>query len=379
MSDRQPPPLLIEGHNLSKIFRDFWRRDRVTAVTGVDIEVPRGSVFGLLGPNGAGKSTLMKMILGHLYPTSGTLQVFGKPPTNVEIKQRLGYLPERAYLYKTLTPEEVLRFFGQILELSAGEIATRSDQLLSMVGLDHARKRLVGEFSHGMMRRMGLAQALLNDPDLLLLDEPTAGLDPIGCREVKNLLLTLARRGKTILLTSHLLADVEDVCSEILIMYGGRGLANGPVDELLAHKDQLQVRMPAPDAQGLDALRRVLATHAPAEANIEFSNPTRSLETYFLDVIRQASERHETQGAHIGKGVASYLRQGVEVPEEMLEALTHAKRQSETSAPPSEPEPAVDEEALEELRGEDAPPPPETPQADIDQQTLDELTRKKKP
>ena len=277
---------LIEGIRVAKTFKDFWGRPRVKAVRDVTIRVPKGSVFGLLGPNGAGKSTMMKMILGHLYPTAGTLTVFGKPPTDVEAKRRLGYLPERSYLYKTLTPMETLKFFGEVLELPAAEIRSRSEQLLDMVGLGHAGNRLVGEFSHGMTRRMGLAQALLNDPDLIMLDEPTAGLDPIGCREVKNLILTLAKRGKTVLLTSHLLADVQDVCDHILVMYGGTVVADGDIGELLAHKDQLQIQIPASQETSPEAITSLLSSKIAPET-ISFSNPRRSLESFFVELVEQ--------------------------------------------------------------------------------------------
>ena len=202
MSEEQE--LVVAGQDVVKTFKDFWGRDKVKALKGVDIKIRKGSVFGLLGPNGAGKSTLIKLILGHLYPSSGRIAVFGKDPRDVNIKFQIGYLPERSYLYKNLTAEETLSYFGEILNLSKEQIKNRTDQLLEMVGLQHSKKRFVGEFSHGMTRRMGLAQALLNDPDFVILDEPTAGLDPVGCREVKDLIITLGKRGKTVLLTRSL-------------------------------------------------------------------------------------------------------------------------------------------------------------------------------
>lgn len=334
----QTPDYLVSLHDVKKTFRDFWGRPKVQAVRGVTFGVSRGRIFGLLGPNGAGKSTVMKMMLGHLYPSSGQLRVFGLPATDVAAKKRLGYLPERAYLYKNLTPEETLHFFGEVLELPKEQIRSRTEQLLSMVGLDRSRKRLVGEFSHGMTRRMGLAQALLNDPDLLLLDEPTAGLDPLGCREVKNLIMTLARRGKTVVLTSHLLADVEDVCDEILVMYGGTVLAHGDTRSLLADQDVLQVRCPALAESAVRELQEVLYRHAPP-AQVEFSSPSRSLENYFVQIVREASEKQETAGAQLGGGVASYLRDGVAENEAALDGLAHARK---GAAPPDRPpQPAV--------------------------------------
>ncbi len=298
----------IRGHAISKVFKDFWGRDKIAALTDVDIEIRNGSVFGLLGPNGAGKSTLLKLILGHLYPTGGRLSVLGESPRNVAVKSRIGYLPERTGLYKNLTALETLTFFGSILGLSSEQIRLRSTQLLEMVGLKTAGKRLVGEFSHGMTRRMGLAQALLNDPDLLILDEPTAGLDPVGCREVKDLIITLGKRGKTIVLTSHLLADVEDVCDEILLLYGGRRQSTGSVKELLKNRNMTQLEFPNVNDLTLDKAKKILAGDVPYE-QITASSPTESLESYFLKAVAQSNAEHkETAGAQMGSGVAEYLR-----------------------------------------------------------------------
>ncbi|MBT3377150.1 MAG: ABC transporter ATP-binding protein [Lentisphaerae bacterium] len=371
--------ILIDGRGVTKVFKDFWGRPRVTAVRGVDIRVTEGSIFGLLGPNGAGKSTLIKMVLGHLYPTSGALRVLGRPPVDVEAKSRLGYLPERPVFYKTLTAEEILSLFGQILGLPKQEIARRTDQLIEMVGLQGARRRPVGGFSHGMSRRLGLAQALLNDPDLLLLDEPTAGLDPIGCHEVKNLILTLAARGKTVVMSSHLLADVQNVCDEIMIMYGGRVQQTGSVADLLAQADEVQIRAPRVSDDVISSVRSQLATEADASA-IHVSVPTRSLEDYFLDVVRRANEdRQETAGAQMGAGVAAYLQSDA-----ADQALLSELSQSPSPAPEklSEPEagPPVDRAVLDGLTDDESPGDEQTPEgddgeSDVDQGVLDSLTR----
>ena len=189
---------VIESNKLRKTFRDFWHRPKVEAVRGISFDINRGEVFGLLGPNGSGKSTTIKMILGLLHPSAGELKVLNKPPRDVRVKQRIGYLPEESYLYPYLTSEETLEFYGKLFDLEAAERKSRIADLFEMVGLAHVRKRLVGEFSKGMARRIGLAQALINDPDLIILDEPTAGLDPLGCRQIKDLILLLAKRGKTV-------------------------------------------------------------------------------------------------------------------------------------------------------------------------------------
>ncbi|MGC8989440.1 MAG: ABC transporter ATP-binding protein, partial [Verrucomicrobiia bacterium] len=198
--------IVVSVRGLTKIFKDFWGRPKARAVDNVSFDVRRGEVFGLLGPNGSGKSTTVKMILGLLYPTKGIIEVFGHSPRHVATKQRIGYLPEESYLYRYLDSAETLDFFGNLFHLPNKERRKRIEQLLEMVGLAEVRRRTIGEFSKGMQRRIGLAQALINDPDLVLLDEPTSGLDPIGCREVKDLILALARRGKTVILSSHLLA-----------------------------------------------------------------------------------------------------------------------------------------------------------------------------
>src|SRR5437773_5586831 len=238
------PEIVVSVRGLTKIFKDFWTRPKARAVDNVDFEVRRGEVFGLLGPNGSGKSTTVKMLLGLLYPTKGHIEVFGHSPRHVATKSRIGYLPEESYLYRYLDSSETLDFFGSLFDLPNSERRRRAGQLLEMVGLKQARRRMVGEFSKGMQRRIGLAQALINDPDLVILDEPTSGLDPIGCRDVKDLILALARRGKTVILSSHLLADVEDVCDRVVIYYGGKVQAMGTLKELLAEADSMRLTMP---------------------------------------------------------------------------------------------------------------------------------------
>ena len=302
----------VEGRNISKVFNDFWGRPKATALKDLDITVEEGTIFGLLGPNGAGKSTLIKLLLGHLYPTKGVLQVLGRSPRDVEIKRRIGYMPERTAFYSALTSRETLVFFGRLIGLSTSEINSRTRQLLSMVGLEHAADRYVGEFSYGMKKRLCLAQCLINDPDLLLLDEPTAGLDPIGCREVKDLIITLGKRGKTILMTSHLLADIQDVCGKIMILYAGQAQASGPVHSLLAKKDEILIRTSPLSEEKLREAEKLLRN--PAAGSIyEVSYPTRTLEEYFLSVVAEASKSgRSTSGAQIGGGMADYLTEGVD-------------------------------------------------------------------
>ena len=298
---------MIECRGVTKVFLNFWGQPRVKALNGLDLEVVEGSVTGLLGPNGAGKSTLIKILLGHLYPTAGTVKVLGKSPRDVNSKERIGYLPERTSFYTNLTARETLAFFADLLGIEKADAEVRIDQLLRMVGLDNIGKRLVGEFSHGMRKRLGLAQSLLNDPDLLLLDEPTAGMDPIGCREIKDLILTLRERGKTILLTTHLLADVQDVSDTIIILYGGRVQASGSIEGLLSRPEEILIRCPRVPDDKIEQARRILAPAGKSE--FEITHPIRTLEDYFLSVVNEAGANNaEVTGARRGDGVAEYLR-----------------------------------------------------------------------
>src|ERR1019366_111519 len=248
--------IVVSVRGLTKVFKDFWNRPKARAVDNVDFEVRRGEVFGLLGPNGSGKSTTVKLLLGLLYPTKGHIEVFGHSPRHVATKSRIGYLPEESYLYRYLNSRETLDFFGNLFRLPRKDRNDRAEQLLEMVGLSQARMRAVGEFSKGMQRRIGLAQALINAPDLVILDEPTSGLDPIGCREVKDLIVALARRGKTVILSSHLLSDVEDACDRVVIYYGGKVQAMGTLKNLLATPDSIRITTPALPRETME---RVLA------------------------------------------------------------------------------------------------------------------------
>jgi len=311
---------VIRAVGLTKVFRDFWNRPKARAVNEIDFEVKEGEVVGLLGPNGSGKSTTVKMILGLLYPTAGTLTVLGKSPRAVETKREIGYLPEESYLYKYLTAEETLDFFGALFNLSKAERRSRIDQLLEMVGLAHARHRRVGEFSKGMARRIGLAQAMINDPSLLIFDEPTSGLDPLGCREVKDLIMELKKRGKTVLITSHLLSDVEDICDRVVILYGGQVRAQGSLNELLTVSDSTRIVTPTLPPETTEKMLSILREKLKDDEFV-IDHPRRSLEEFFLEVIAQAkSESVETSGA-LGGGIAEYLTAEKDEKSAVLEQL----------------------------------------------------------
>lgn len=278
-------PNVIEAIGLTKVFRDFWGRPNVRAVDGISLTVPRGKIFGLLGPNGSGKSTTIKMILGLLHPTAGSLTVLGRPPSDVATKSRMGFMPEESYLYKYLTTQEILMFFANLSGLPSSDRQDNVNRLIAQVGLTGARNRRIGEFSKGMARRIGLAQALLNDPDLILLDEPTSGLDPVACREVKDLLLDLAARGKTILICSHHLADMEDICDRVAILLNGRICTQGNVADMLRDPGRIQLTIHGLSTDKLPAVLRYLEQetgHAPV-----VDHAGQSLESFYITVVSQ--------------------------------------------------------------------------------------------
>jgi ABC-2 type transport system ATP-binding protein len=281
--------IVLQTRSLAKVYRDFWGRQKVRALKALDLTVTRGEVFGLLGPNGSGKTTTIKLLLGLLFPTEGEALVFGKPATDVSKNERLGYLPEESYLYRFLTAEETLDFYGRLFDMPAKVREQRVDALIKMVGLDRARKRQLQEYSKGMTRRIGLAQALINDPELILLDEPTSGLDPIGTREMKDMILRLKAEGKTIVMCSHLLADVQDVCDRIAILHQGELKELGRVDELLRVADVTQIRAKNLSADCQNEIRSVISKHHGELESI--GNPTTTLEELFLEIVSDSEAR----------------------------------------------------------------------------------------
>ena len=358
---------IIVVRGLTKVFKDFWGRPKARAVDNVDFEVRRGEVFGLLGPNGSGKSTTVKMLLGLLYPTKGHIEVFGHSPRHVATKARIGYLPEESYLYRYLNSRETINFFGNLFDLSASDRSKRSEQLLEMVGLNQVRTRVVGEFSKGMQRRIGLAQALINDPDLVILDEPTAGLDPISCRKVKDLILALARRGKTVILSSHLLADVEDVCDRVVIYYGGKIQAMGTLKELLAKPDSVRITTPTLPRATMERVLEIIRGDLAAD-KVQVDNPTQNLESYFLGVVEKAKQNSaETSGATSGHRVADYLRGDAEAKpatDKILERFTAPSSPADTKAVATPvPTETVDTQKLAALTRSAAVEPPAKPSA----------------
>jgi len=283
------PNIVIETQNLTKIYRDFWGRQKVRALNALDLEIRKGEIFGLLGPNGSGKSTTIKLLLGLLFPSSGRAMVFGKNATEVTKNERIGYLPEESYLYKFLTAEETLDFYGRLFDMPADVRKERVQSLIKQVGLSHAKRRQLREYSKGMTRRIGLAQALINDPELVLLDEPTSGLDPLGTREMKDMILRLRDQGKTVVMCSHLLGDVQDVCDRIAILYKGDLKELGRVDSLLQVTEETQIRAKNLPAEAQQEILDVIKKHGGSEASVE--NPTSTLEELFLNIVRESEER----------------------------------------------------------------------------------------
>ncbi|MDX2114219.1 MAG: ABC transporter ATP-binding protein, partial [Planctomycetota bacterium] len=295
-AESAPAAPIVVAQNLTKIFKDFWLRDRARAVDGIDFEVRRGEIFGLLGPNGSGKSTTIKMILGLLKKSRGRLSVFGKPANDVAVKRRIGYLPEESYLYPFLNARETLDYYAKLFGLEQKVRERRIDELLEMVGLAGVQHRQVREYSKGMQRRIGLAQALINDPELLILDEPTTGLDPVGTRQVKDLIIHLGRRGKTIILSSHLLTDVEDCVDRMVILYGGKIRAQGTCADLLESRERSVIETDTLDEATIAEIRSVLERRSVRMAGV--SRPRQRLEDLFVSIVERArADQVATSGA----------------------------------------------------------------------------------
>lgn len=349
---------VVECIALTKVFQDFWGRDKVRAVDKLDLQIRPGEIFGLLGPNGSGKSTTIKMLLGLLYPTSGAARVFDKLPSDTAVKSQIGFLPEESYLYRYLNAYETLDYYGRLFKLDRYERKRRTEQLIDKVGLKKAGKRPIGTYSKGMARRIGLAQALMNDPDLLILDEPTSGLDPAGSLKVKNLIKELGERGKTVILSSHLLTDVEDVCDRVVIMYGGRQQAIGTVDELLRRQDATQILATQLDEKTIASVRELIQKSGSEVTRID--HPTDRLEDLFFRVIADAQRQQlTTSGAEESEGVPEFLSSksaagGGSLVESLVAAGRESKSSETTSVAPGDQGPKPRKDVLAGLTNVDS-------------------------
>ena len=279
---------VIQTEALTKVYKDFWGRAKHKGLDNLTLQIAPGEVFGLIGPNGSGKTTTFKLLLGLIFPTSGTATILGKPPTDVSAKARVGFLPEESYLYRWLNADETLDFFGRLFNLDRETRKKRADELINRFGLAHARHRQLREYSKGMSRRVGFCQALINDPDVVILDEPTSGLDPISSRQIKDLILELKQRGKTVLLSSHLLADVQDVCDRIGILHQGQLKVYGSVRDILVRRDSISLTF----KHLSDATRKKIEDLAKAEgADLTHSeNTLETLEDVFLRTVQDSGD-----------------------------------------------------------------------------------------
>ena len=355
----------IETVSLTKIFPDWWGRAKVVAVEDLSLKIRPNEIYGFLGPNGSGKTTTLKMLLNLLHPTKGAAFVMGGSIGDPKISARVGYLPEESYLYKYLTSRETLDFYGRIFGLPHDVRKNRIETLLEMVGLSGMGNRQIGTFSKGMARRIGLAQALINDPDLLILDEPTSGMDPMGTRQMKDLFVELVKRGKTILLCSHLLADVEDVCDRIGILYGGKMQIEGTVKELLQQKDETQLRTTKLSEQTLEKIKAIVTSEGKT---LDVENPMDKLESFFVKIVAHArEEKKRTSGAEAGTGISGFLADKPVVREqtildELVSASVHSESPvvevSRTETTQTEPKPSADTELLQKLSRQDVNPTP---------------------
>jgi ABC-2 type transport system ATP-binding protein len=359
-----PMDYAVETFHLTKIFSDWWGRAKVYAVDDLNLQIRYNEVFGLLGPNGSGKTTTLKLLLGLLHPTKGRSIVLGGDGADPKINARIGFLPEESYLYRYLNARETMDFYGRLFGLPARVRRMRIEALLDMVGLTAVANRPVGTYSKGMARRIGLAQALINDPDLLILDEPTTGLDPIGTRQIKDLILKLAERGKTVLLCSHLLADVEYVCDRIAILYGGKIQAQGEVEDLLQQTDKKQIITDAISDTAVEKIKQIVQAE---HADCVVSSPMERLETFFIKTVAVAQEQaRPTSGAVSTTKLGDFLA-GEPAEESILDKLvsTSLPDQSPPEAPVTEQvvstetsETRPDEQLLHKLAQPAEPPPP---------------------
>ena len=276
----------VRTEGLTKVYKDFWRRKSVSALANLNITIERGEIFGLLGPNGSGKTTTVKLLLGLLFPSSGKSWLLGYSSVDLKVKSKIGFLPEESYLYKFLNAEEILDFYGKLFDIPKTERKLRIDKLIQDVGLHSYRKRPLSQYSKGMLRRIGLAQAIINDPELVILDEPTSGLDPIASREIKDLILDFKSQGKTVILCSHLLADVQNICDRIAILNKGVLQVMGNVRELLSQKDVIEFVVKNLSDKDIQEVETFIKSKNGNVLSI--NHPVSTLEEMFLTIIQQS-------------------------------------------------------------------------------------------
>jgi ABC-2 type transport system ATP-binding protein len=278
--------LAVETKGLTKRYPMTWKRKVLVALNHLDLQVHAGEVFGLLGPNGSGKSTTLKLLLGLIRPSEGEARIFGLPTHSLEARNRIGFLPENPYFYSFLNGDETLRFFGKLCGVTGAKLDRRIEELIDLVGLQNGRERPLRSYSKGMLQRIGLAQALIHDPDLLFLDEPTAGVDPLGSTQIRDLILKLKQMGKTVIFSSHLLEQVQEVADRVAIFSLGRKVLEGSIDELLTENQGTQINLPEMSLDQQERLRAALAQAGVAPESARFSRPRLSLEQLYLRTVQ---------------------------------------------------------------------------------------------
>ena len=276
--------IAAEITHLHKVFKTPWKRTGVHAVNDVSITIPAGHIYGLIGPNGSGKSTTMKALLGLVRPTSGTCRIFGVAGDSAEARGQIGFLPENAYFYKFLTGRETVRFYGKLSGLRGSDLKDRTEELLKLVDLEDAADRRLGGYSKGMLQRIGLAQSLVSRPKLLVLDEPTAGVDPIGSRMIRDIILGLKEQGMTIFLCSHLLEQVQEVCDSVGIIYRGRMVAQGALSDLIEMQDRMELTLKNASPELIEKIR-MLVSSDPRTELIDVAPARTSLEKLFMEKV----------------------------------------------------------------------------------------------
>jgi ABC-2 type transport system ATP-binding protein len=280
-------PFAAETIGLTKRYPLTWKRKVLVALDQLNLQIRPGEVFGLLGPNGSGKSTTIKLLLGLIVPSDGEARIFGEPPDSMEARRRVGFLPENPYFYSFLNGDETLRFYGKLCGVTGAKLDRRIEELIDLVGLQNGRERPLRSYSKGMLQRIGLAQAMIHDPDLLFLDEPTAGVDPLGSSQIRDLILRLKKMGKTVIFSSHLLEQVQEVADRVAIFALGKKVLEGSLDSLLTENHGTQVTIPGElDTAQQQRLRDAIAQSGIANVDVQFTRPRLSLEQLYLRTIQ---------------------------------------------------------------------------------------------
>lgn len=287
-----PNPPAVTVNHLTKVFKGTLVKGAFRAVHDVSLTVNPGEVYGLIGPNGSGKSTTMKAVLGLLKPTEGSTAIFGIPSIEVASRRSVGFLPENPYFYKHLTGRETLHFYGSLCGMRGAALKKRSDEMLALTGLEDAATRRVGGYSKGMLQRLGLAQALIHEPRLLVLDEPTAGVDPAGSRKIRDLIIEFRSRGITILVTSHLLEQMQEVCDRVGIMAHGRMVREGRVEDLIAVENQTEMVLENATPELLAKIEALIKAEGAATSAkiLRSGHPRTTLERLFLEATQQPNK-----------------------------------------------------------------------------------------